>query len=174
MIDEILIVFSVVIGIGGLLLLADVARIRLGGADLISDPERQQLVVGLAMVAFAGAFFAGRGGDAGVEAPAEPVAEAPRPAPAELVDAATTTRLAAAARLPKLRRPSPPRRPPADERRKPEPAQPEPVVEETPVEPVEEIPEPAVEPAAAPEPAPAPAPTPAPEPEPPVAFDDSG
>jgi hypothetical protein len=170
MVAEVFIGIAVVIGLGGLVLLVDLIRVRTGGSGEFSDPERQQLVVALAMVAFAGAFFAGRGGEeAGLER--QPVAEAPAPVRGELVDGAAVTRLAAAARLPQLQSRERPQRqrpqPPEPEPEAPEP-EPDPVVEE----PLPEEVEPVVEPP--PEPAPAPAPAPEPEPVPPVSFDDSG
>jgi outer membrane biosynthesis protein TonB len=170
MVAEIFIGIAIVIGLGGLVLLADLIRVRTGGSSEFSDPERQQLVVALAMVAFAAAFFGGRGGEeAGLER--EPVAEAPAPDRGELVDGAAITRLATAARLPQLQ----PRERP--QRQRPEPPEPEPVAPEPEPEPVVEEPvAEAVEPVVEPPPEPAPEPTPAPEPDPvpPVSFDDSG
>lgn len=183
MTSDLLLAVPILIGVIGVVLLIDLARVRAADSDAISDPERQQLVVALAMMALAGAFFAGRaGGDASAAGvpPAEPQATRP-----DEGGGASLARFADAARLPSLqvpeRKPKPKPEKPAEPKPDPDPVEPAPVPEEVPVAQPEEVDPPVAEPvpAPAPEPAPAPAPdpdpAPAPDPEPPpVAFDDSG
>ena len=190
MLSDLLLGATILIGVIGVALLIDLARVAVAGSGSIATPEREQLVVAVALLAFAGLFFVGRAvGDSGS---AETVQADPQPAPAAKQGAAEASlvRLAAAARLPSLRSPEQARRPRAEKprRRAPDPPARPPAAADVAPSPPEEVeppaeepapvaapePAPAAEPAPAPEPPPAPEPTPAPQPDPPVAFDDSG
>ena len=175
MLGDLLFGATILIGIAGVALLADLARVWMVNSGSLTYPDRQQLVVGLATVAFAALFFLGWGLDGGGSV--DPLRADPQPVRAQFDDA-SLTRLAVGARLPDLRSRERPRQPVAEQPRAtaPEPAQPPPAAEDVPVTPPPQDVEPAAEPAPAPvpEPAPTPAPAPAPEPAPPVGFDDSG
>ena len=138
----------------------------------MTDPELRQLTVALAMVAFAGLFFLGRG--VGDSSAADPVAADLQPATAQGVETASLAFVAVAARLPSLqsqeepRKPEKPRKPAAERPSQPKPSTPSPAAQDVPVAapPSAETVEPAVEPAPASVPAPTPTPTPEPAPAP--------
>ena len=174
MFSDLLLGATILIGVVGVVLLIDLARVGMLGSRSLSDPDRQQLAVGLATVAFAALFFLGRA----VGAP-DPVPADLEPAPAQRADGASLARLAVAARLPSLQPPPRPREPAAEKppRATAAPEQPPPAAEDVPASPPPEPVEPAAEPAPvapAPAPAPEPAPAPQPEPPPPVPFNSSG
>jgi hypothetical protein len=96
--DTVIIVAAVLLGIVGLILLADVASVWRSGDGALDRPERAQLVTGVAVVAFAAAFFIAQLG--GESAPAAPVTD-PVPDPTAGAEQ-SVARLASAAKLPEL------------------------------------------------------------------------
>ena len=181
MISDLLYASTILIGVVGVALLLNLARVWMLGYGSVTDPELRRLSLALAMVAFAGLYFLGRGiEDSGSAASTDPIPADPQPTSAERGEDASLARLTVAARLPSLQsrqtRPKPPPEKPSPAPPKPSP--PSPAADEAPVSPPppQDV-QPAAEPAPASVPAPAPEPEPAPAPEPsapPVAFDDSG
>jgi hypothetical protein len=172
--ETVITVAAVLLGVVGLVLVGDVVSVWRGDRSAIGGPERAELVSGLAVLAFAGAFFVVRGtGEDGPAAPSvEPVAASSATNAAERA----VSRLTSPARVPDLRAEPEPEPKPAAERprREPEEAPPEPTTTTT--TPTTTTPTTTTTtPATTPAPAPAtPAPAPAPEPSPPasdVPFD---
>ena len=164
--ETVITVAAVLLGVVGLILLADVVTVWRGDRNAIGSPERAEFVSGLAVLAFAAAFFIARGG--GDEAPAAPGVD-PAPSSAAADADRAVSRLTSAARVPDLRvEPEPEPKPEPDRpRRKPDEAPPEP----PPEPPATTTTTPATTtPTTTPAPAPTttPAPAPAPEPSPPA------
>ena len=174
--SELAITLALFLAAVGVVLIVDLVLVWRSDPSAVSGPERAQLAVAVAIAAFVGSFFLGRGIDEG--GAAEPVAVEPEPA--ALVDDSWVGSLAIAARLPNLRPQETPQR--RGEQRKPKPGSPSPSEPAASAAdtPDSSAPPPDTEPPSTPptapvaEPTPAPEPAPEPEPEPPPSFNDFG